>query len=30
MESATEMAAENNGEIPDELRQALLDYFEAL
>ena len=29
MESATEMAAENNGEIPDELRQALLDYFEA-
>jgi len=29
MESATEMAAENNGEISDELRQALLDYFEA-
>jgi len=29
MESATEMAAENNGEIPDDLRQALLDYFEA-
>lgn len=29
MESATETAAENNGEIPDELRQALLDYFEA-
>jgi hypothetical protein len=29
MESASEMAAENNGEIPDELRQALLDYFEA-
>jgi Siphovirus Gp157 len=29
MESATEMAAENNGEIPEELRQALLDYFEA-
>jgi hypothetical protein len=29
MESAAEMAAENNGVIPDELRQALLDYFEA-
>jgi hypothetical protein len=29
MESASEMAAENNGEITDELRQALLDYFEA-
>jgi hypothetical protein len=29
MESAFEMAAENNGEITDELRQALLDYFEA-
>jgi len=29
MESATEMAAENKGEIPDDLRQALLDYFEA-
>ena len=29
MESATEMAAENNGEIPDDLRQALLDYFDA-
>ena len=29
MESAAEVAAENNGEIPDELRQALLDYFEA-
>jgi hypothetical protein len=29
MESATETAGENNGEIPDELRQALLDYFEA-
>lgn len=29
MESAAEMAAENNGEIPDDLRQALLDYFEA-
>ena len=29
MESATETAAENNGEIPAELRQALLDYFEA-
>ena len=29
MESAAEVAAENNGEIPDVLRQALLDYFEA-
>jgi hypothetical protein len=29
VESATEMAAESNGEIPDDLRQALLDYFEA-
>src|SRR6516165_6533996 len=29
MESASETAAENNGEIPDELRQALLDYCEA-
>ncbi len=29
MESASEMAAENNGEIAEELRQALLDYFEA-
>jgi hypothetical protein len=29
MESATEAAADNNGEIPDELRQALLDYCEA-
>ena len=29
MESATEQAADNNGEIPDELRQALLDYCEA-
>ena len=29
MESAAEMATENNGEIPEELRQALLDYFEA-
>jgi hypothetical protein len=29
MESATEAADENNGEIPDELRGALLDYCEA-
>jgi hypothetical protein len=29
MESATEMAAENHGEITEELRQALLNYFEA-
>ena len=29
MESATEEAPANNGEIPDELRQALLDYCEA-
>jgi hypothetical protein len=29
MESATDEAAGNNGEIPDELRQALLDYCEA-
>jgi hypothetical protein len=29
MESATEAAADNNGEMPDELRQALLDYCEA-
>jgi hypothetical protein len=29
MESATEAAADNNGEIPEELRQALLDYCEA-
>ena len=29
MESATQTAGENNGEIPDELRQALLDYFDA-
>src|ERR1017187_3919582 len=29
MESATEAAADNNGELPDELRQALLDYCEA-
>jgi hypothetical protein len=29
MESANEAAAANNGEIPDELRQALLDYCEA-
>jgi hypothetical protein len=29
MESATEAAADNSGEIPDELRQALLDYCEA-
>jgi hypothetical protein len=29
MESATEAAAENNGEITEELRQALLDYCEA-
>jgi len=29
MESATEEAANNNGEIPSELRQALLDYCEA-
>ena len=29
MESATEEAPDNNGEIPDELRQALLDYCEA-
>jgi len=29
MESAAETAAENNGEVSEELRQALLDYFEA-
>jgi len=29
MESATEAAADNNGEIPEELRQALLYYCEA-
>lgn len=29
MESATDEAANNNGEIPSELRQALLDYCEA-
>jgi len=29
MESATDEAASNNGEIPEELRQALLDYCEA-
>ena len=29
MESATEAAAENNGEVPEELRQALLAYCEA-
>ena len=29
MESATEAAAENNGELSEELRQALLDYCEA-
>jgi hypothetical protein len=29
MESATEEAAGNNGEIPEELRQAVLDYCEA-
>ena len=29
MESAADSAAENNGEIPPELRQALLDYCEA-
>ena len=29
MESAMEEAADNSGEIPDELRQALLDYCEA-
>jgi hypothetical protein len=29
MESATDEAANNNGEIPQELRQALLDYCEA-
>ena len=29
MESATEAAADNNGEVPEELRQALLDYCEA-
>jgi len=29
MESATESAADNNGDIPEELRQALLDYCEA-
>jgi len=28
MESATDEAANNNGEIPEELRQALLDYCE--
>src|SRR5580700_3330335 len=29
MESATDEAANNNGEVPEELRQALLDYCEA-
>lgn len=29
MESATEAAADNNGEVPEELREALLDYCEA-
>jgi hypothetical protein len=29
MESATEAAADNYGEVPEELRQALLDYCEA-
>ena len=29
MESATEAAADKNGELPEELRQALLDYCEA-
>lgn len=29
MESATEAAVENNGALPEELRQALLDYCEA-
>src|SRR5205809_1574289 len=29
MESATEAAADNNGEVPEELRQAMLDYCEA-
>jgi cob(I)alamin adenosyltransferase len=29
MESAVEAAAEGNGEIPDELQQALFDYCEA-
>jgi hypothetical protein len=29
MESAAEAAAANNGDVPDELRQALLDYCEA-
>lgn len=29
MESATEAAVENNGELPEALRQALLDYCEA-
>ena len=29
MESATEEATDGNGEIPDELHQALLDYCEA-
>src|ERR1035441_3814865 len=29
VESATEAAADNNGELPEELRQALLDYCEA-
>ena len=29
MESAIEAAADNNGEVPEELRQALLDYCEA-
>jgi hypothetical protein len=29
IESATEAASDNNGEIPSELRQALLDYCEA-
>jgi len=29
MESATEAAADNSGEIPEELQQAVLDYCEA-
>jgi hypothetical protein len=29
MESATEAAADNSGEMPEELRQAVLDYCEA-
>jgi len=29
MESASDAAADNNGEVPEELRQALLDYCEA-